>query len=54
MPKKVSCRDAGYDCDFEVQSEDADEVIEFTRRHAKGTHDLEMSRADTEGLLKDA
>lgn len=54
MPKKVICRDAGYDCDFEVKSEDVDEVIEFTQRHAKGTHDMELSRTDTEGLLKDA
>ncbi len=53
MTKKVSCREAGYDCDFEVQSEDENEVIDFTREHAKGTHDLDLSRSDTEGLLQD-
>lgn len=54
MVKKVSCREAGYDCDFEVQSENESEVVEFTRRHAERTHGMDLSRSDAEGLVKDA
>lgn len=54
MAKQVSCREAGYDCDFLVQSESRDEVIEFTRQHAKQTHDMEISTSDVEGLMQDA
>lgn len=53
MTKKVNCREAGYDCDFEIQSEGEDEVIEFTRQHAKEEHGMELSRSDAKGLLQD-
>lgn len=53
MTSKISCRAAGYDCDFAVQSESEDEVIDLARRHAEQTHDLELSREDARGLLKD-
>ncbi|MBX0322312.1 DUF1059 domain-containing protein [Halomicroarcula sp. F13] len=49
MAKEVVCRDAGYDCDFVIRSENEDELIEFVQTHAKETHDTEMSSADIEG-----
>lgn len=32
---RISCREAGFDCDFEVKSEAEEGVIEFAREHAK-------------------
>lgn len=53
MVKQISCRNAGYDCDFAVQSENEDEVVDLARRHAEGTHHIELSREDARGLLED-
>lgn len=53
MVKQINCREAGFDCDFHVQSESDDEVIEFARRHAEQTHDMELSRADLEEYVQD-
>lgn len=52
MPTKISCREAGFDCAFELQSEDETEVIEFTRQHAESSHDMDLSRADVAELLQ--
>lgn len=52
MAKELSCREAGYDCDFMIRSEDEDELIEFVRQHAREIHDTEMSRGDIRGAWK--
>lgn len=52
MAKELACRDAGYDCDFMIRSENDDELIEFVREHAKETHDTEMSATDVRGAWK--
>lgn len=46
MPQKISCREAGFECDFEVQSENEDEVIDFAREHAAQAHEMDLSRSD--------
>lgn len=52
MVKQISCINAGFeDCEFLVRSEDEDEVIEFARRHAKHTHDVDASRDHLEKVL---
>lgn len=48
MAKEIVCRDAGYDCDFMIRSENEDELVEFVQRHARDTHDTDMSRSDIE------
>ena len=53
MTSKISCREAGYDCAFAVQSESEDEVIDLARRHAEQTHGLDLSREDARGLVRD-
>ena len=53
MTKQISCREAGFDCDFEVRSESDDEVIEFARQHAEQSHDMELSRSDLEEYLQE-
>lgn len=52
MAKEVACREAGYDCDFVIRSENEDELVEFVQQHAKNTHDTEMSRDDVMGAWK--
>lgn len=50
MTKEISCREAGYDCDFMMRSENEDELIEFVQEHARETHDMEMSASDIRGV----
>ena len=38
--KKLSCRDAGADCDFMVRSEKEDEVMSLAGEHACRSHDM--------------
>lgn len=52
MAKEIVCRDAGYDCDFMVRSENEDELVEMVQKHAKDVHDTDMSRADITGAWK--
>lgn len=52
MAKEVNCREAGYDCDFLIRSENEDELVRFVQEHAQETHDTEMSSADVRGAWK--
>lgn len=52
MAKEVVCRDAGYDCDFVIRSENESELIEMVQEHARETHDTEMSSDDVRGAMK--
>lgn len=52
MAKEIVCREAGYDCDFEIRDENEDELVRFVQEHAKQAHDADMSRSDIEGAWK--
>lgn len=52
MAKQISCREAGYDCDFEIRSENEAELVEIVQQHAMETHDTELSESDVKGLWK--
>ena len=52
MTREISCREAGYDCDFMIRSEDESQLIKFVQEHASETHDTEMSSADIKGAWK--
>lgn len=54
MTKEVNCREAGYDCDFMIRSENESELVDFVQQHAKDTHDTEMSRSDVRDAMKNA
>jgi predicted small metal-binding protein len=54
MAKEVSCREAGYDCDFMVRSEKEDELIEMVKQHARDVHDMDMSSSDIKGVWRTA
>lgn len=53
MAKRISCQEAGFDCEFEMQSEDEDEVIRFAQEHADRSHDMELSRSEVSEYLQD-
>ncbi len=38
--KVVSCRDAGYDCDFVARSESEDDLLNQVAQHAKAVHNM--------------
>lgn len=40
MPKKVHCKDLGFDCDGIVTGETEEEVLEKVASHAKEAHNL--------------
>ncbi|WP_232687285.1 DUF1059 domain-containing protein [Halobacterium zhouii] len=52
MAKEVRCRDAGYDCDFEIQDENEDELVQFVQEHSEQTHGTSVSREDVQGLMR--
>lgn len=52
MTREIVCRDAGYDCDFVLRSEDEDELVGFTQEHARNVHEAELSRSDITGVWK--
>ena len=54
MTHQVNCKSAGYeDCEFLVQSENADELIRLVQRHAEQTHKQSVTEDDVRGLMKD-
>ena len=40
MPKKVHCKDLGFDCEGTVTGETEEEVLEKVATHAKEAHNL--------------
>lgn len=36
-------------CDFQIRSENEDELVEFVQQHAKETHDMDVSQEDVRG-----
>ncbi len=41
---KLTCRDYGFDCDFEAEGEDAAKVIEEYGKHSEEEHGIEYSK----------
>ncbi|MFC4358708.1 DUF1059 domain-containing protein [Halobium salinum] len=52
MKHRISCRDAGMDCDFSVESSDEREVMDVVRKHAKDHHDMDVSDDDMRGMMQ--
>jgi predicted small metal-binding protein len=48
MVHQFSCRDAGYDCAFFLETGDVDELVHHVQDHADRKHDRDLSRADVE------
>lgn len=41
--KGLICRDAGFDCDHEIQAETAEEVLQIAAEHVASVHNLEVT-----------
>lgn len=54
MAKKVVCREAGHDCDFEIASENEDELGDFVQIHSRSVHDESVSEDDVRGMVQNA
>jgi predicted small metal-binding protein len=50
VSKHVNCREAGFECDFEAESEDDDELVRTVQEHAKKVHHIDLSKDDVMGL----
>lgn len=44
MAIKLSCRDYGYDCDFNVEGSDTSEIIQKFGKHTEMEHGIEYSK----------
>ncbi len=41
--KHLRCRDAGFDCDHEIQAETVDEVLQQAAEHVQSVHNVEVT-----------
>lgn len=46
MPKTLSCRDAGVDCDFVARGETEEEIFRQCAKHGKEAHGMNEIPAD--------
>jgi predicted small metal-binding protein len=53
MTRAVICADAGYDCAFEIRSENDDELISMVQQHAEGTHDTSLAPDEVRGIWRE-
>ncbi|WP_224270394.1 DUF1059 domain-containing protein [Haloprofundus salinisoli] len=47
----MTCREHGFDCDFDIVSEDEAELIEFVQTHAKSNHGISPSEEDVRKMI---
>ncbi len=40
MPKLLTCRDVGVDCDFQTSGDSVDEILKAAREHAVQAHGI--------------
>jgi predicted small metal-binding protein len=41
--KTLRCRDAGFDCDFEIRAQTVEEVLQRAAEHEADVHQVEVS-----------
>ncbi|MGB3717306.1 MAG: DUF1059 domain-containing protein [Candidatus Promineifilaceae bacterium] len=54
--KQLRCRDAGFDCDHEIEAETADEVMQQAAVHVQSVHNVKVTPEIAEqvsGLIHD-
>jgi predicted small metal-binding protein len=49
--KKIECDPK---CGFKVQSHDEKEILEIATKHAKKSHNMDITEKDLRGMMKDA
>lgn len=54
--KHLRCRDAGFDCDHEIQAETVEDVMQQAAEHVQVVHNVEVSpelAKQVQGLILD-
>jgi predicted small metal-binding protein len=41
--KRLRCRDAGFDCNYEIQAETDEEILQQAAKHVQSVHGLEVT-----------
>ncbi len=54
MPKTVTCRDVGVDCDFKAQGKDETEVMRKVEEHARTVHHINPIPQDLQNKVRSA
>lgn len=54
MTKEVVCERAGYDCAFEIRSENEDELISMVQEHAQEQHGTSLAPDEVRGIWSEA
>ncbi|MBV0925278.1 DUF1059 domain-containing protein [Halomicroarcula limicola] len=52
MTERIACREAGFDCDFTIESENEAELVDFVRIHARSTHDKDISENEIREMFQ--
>jgi predicted small metal-binding protein len=50
--KKLRCRDAGFDCDYEILAQSTDEVLQQAAEHVQSVHNLDVTAELAEQVRK--
>ncbi len=50
--KKLRCRDAGFDCNHEIQAETDEEILQQAAKHVQSVHHLEVTPELAEQVKK--
>jgi predicted small metal-binding protein len=50
--KRLRCRDAGFDCNHEIQAETDEEVLQQAAKHVQSVHRLEVTPELAEQVKK--
>lgn len=54
--KKLICRDAGFDCDHQIEAETEEEILSLAAEHVQGVHGVQVTPELVEqvkGLIRD-
>ena len=54
--KKLRCRDAGFDCDHEIQAETEEDILQQAAEHVQSVHGLAITpelAEQVKALIKD-
>jgi predicted small metal-binding protein len=41
--KRLRCRDAGFDCEYEIQAETDEEILREAAKHVQSVHGLQVT-----------
>ena len=54
MPKRLRCRDVGFECDEEIKGETDEEVVRLATEHARAVHHVPAITPELAGRVRAA